>query len=250
MTARPITALVALGLAALAGCDRSRAPTDNGTPHNQVALPAAGAVVTVGGRPVTAGDVLAIDDAGVVLARAPIVDGAYRFEPAPGAGARAVVARLEAPVIGVVRVALVDAAAPAVVVAAAEVITLDVTVAPPAGVGFDWAMLALTPVTPTVPISTVLWADGQGGLRGSMVSTRQSAAHFPLAVLRGEYRVGVGRIVDEPVKPTSTEAALTLARIDGLAASVPVSSLAGAVVPLTASGAVTLTLRPLTAAER
>lgn len=215
------------------GC--TRATGDSGAPpRNHEPTPATaarwGGAVTAPGGTVT-GDVLFVAASGAVIAEAPIASGRYELASAPAA--QLALVRFEAPVVGVREVKLTGTAAPAIAIAAGDVIRLRAAIELPAGVAFDWVDLEVTPVAPTQPPAVVLWSDAQGSLRAAMTKRHLTSPTTELAVLRGSYRINLSRIVDGPKGSGGAALALDHVRIGPTAVA---AAPAGATLALDAAG--------------
>jgi len=224
------------------GCTRatgdSGAPPRNHEPATATATAARwGAAVTAPGGEVT-GDVLFVGATGAVVAEAPIANGRYELASPPAA--QLALVRFEAPVIGVRELAITGKAAPALAIAAGDVIRLRAAIELPASVKFDWVDLEITPIAKTQPPAVVLWSDAQGSLRAAMTKRHLTAPTAELAVLRGSHRINLSRVVDGP--KGSAGAALALDHVQ-LGTTAIAATQGGATVAIDAAGEARFVMR-------
>jgi hypothetical protein len=171
-------------------------------------------------------------------------DGQFRFDDAIDR----VVARFAEPFLGVVHRPAPDGAPIDIDVARDAIVRLTITIAPPAGVVFDWVDVKLTPRLDDLPPVVVLAAGVESGLHEALWLRRITEPRTTLRVLRGAWDLRAQRWVDGPLlAPRNNQTAAQVTLATGVLAA---EQLGGFSIPVGDDTTVTLQLRTLRPEEQ
>lgn len=249
LTRWPLCAAVLIATSALGGCTPAsgHGPTgssggSSGTGPGLASAELHGRVM-VGGKPVTAAEILVVVG-GKVVATAPAAP-AYVLPPIADCARASLVIRLSEPVIGVLPSSLASGCGGAhdIDVPSSQVVELRGVIELPSGQAFDWVELKLTPRLAAVA-PTVLLAEGTSSdLREALVVRKLSRPEFDLRVLAGTWTLRADRFVDGPTGARAQNLALDQLKVTSGAAAAAAPQRGAVDLTLMADSSLELVLR-------
>lgn len=199
--------------------------------------------VTVGGKPVTAAEVLVVVGGKVVATAAAVPS--YQLPPIADCAKASLVIRLSEPVIGVWPSSLVSGCQGThdIDVPSSQVVELRGMIELPPGGAFDWVELKLTPRLAAVTPAVVLSEGTSSDLREALVVRRLSRPEFDLRVLAGTWALRADRFVDGPVGARAQNLVLDRLKVTAGAAAASAPRRGAVDLELTADSSLELVLR-------